>query len=709
MAQGTWLVKRKEATVRAITFMLACGLALAAFVTEQLNNRSHVTASHGEVQSELGLLRAKLEGNLLGDIQLVRGLTGVILLDPTLDQHKFEQAVRPLFIGDTRLHNIDWAPDMVIRLMYPLVGNEKAVGLDFRKTPAQLKTAEQAFSTRRIVLAGPLTLAQGGAGLVASMPVFRQGADGRDNFLGLVSAVLDLETLYRQSGLLAANSPIEIAIRGRDATGPEGEVFFGRPEIFDNAPVLAEIPLPSGSWQMAAVPRGGWSPKADNAWWLRLTFLLVALLVLAPFFALARAMRVASEARTRAETGEARMAESEDKFRSLFVLSPVGISLSDYASGQFIEANDALLQSLGYTRDELPKISRPAITPPEYVDRDREQLGTLDRTGGYGPYEKELLRKDGSRFPALLHGISRTDPTGRLVIWSIVEDISARKHAEAALEQARFRAEAASRAKSEFLASMSHELRTPLNAILGFSQLFRMDDTLGAEAKEHAGEIERAGRHLLALVNDLIDLARIEAGRLKVSQTPLSVPVILADSLAMVAPIAHKQGIGLLTDISMNRDVTGEDVVADAAPMVHADHVRLRQIVINLLSNAIKYNRPGGTVRLAYEVRNQRVRINVADTGLGIPDELKSRVFSAFDRLGAEGGRVEGAGIGLVITRRIVEAMGGEIGFESTEGKGSTFWVEFPLADEVPDTVSAEDLAPVTAENAESKPIRLTS
>jgi PAS domain S-box-containing protein len=651
MAQGARLVKRNETTVRLITFMLACGLALAAFFAERVNNESHVTASHDAVQSELGLLRAKLEGDLLGDIQLVRGLTGVILLDPELDQHKFEQAVRPLFIGDTRLHNIDWAPDMVIRLMYPLAGNEKAIGLDFRKTPAQLKTAEQAFSTRRIVLAGPLTLAQGGEGLVASMPVFKQGANGRDNFLGLVSAVLDMETLYRQSGLLADNLPIEIAIRGRDASGPEGQVFFGRPAIFDDAPVLADIPLPSGSWQMAAVPRGGWVPKAENAWWLRLTFLLVALLVLGPFFALGRAIRIANDARTEAESEKARVIESEQKFRGLFELSPVGITLNDYATGQFIEFNDALLNPTGHTRDEFFALSYRDLTPKDYTAREQEQLASMEHTGRYGPYEKEHIRKDGSRYPVLLNGIKLIDQSGRAVIWSIIEDI------------------------------MSHELRTPLNAILGFSQLFRMDDTLSAETKEHAGEIERAGQHLLALVNDLIDLARIESGKLEVSLLPVSMLSVLAASLRMVAPIARKQGIGLIADIPQDADTAIGKVGAADTVLVRADYVRLRQIVINLLSNAIKYNRPGGTVRLTCAIRNQRVRVDVVDTGPGIPDELKPRIFSAFDRLGAEGGSIEGTGIGLVITRRIVEAMGGEIGFESTEGEGSTFWVEFPQAE----------------------------
>lgn len=245
-----------------------------------------------------------------------------------------------------------------------------------------------------------------------------------------------------------------------------------------------------------------------------------------------------------------------------------------------------------------------------------------------------------------------------------------RKQIELELRAAKEAADAASRAKSEFLASMSHELRTPLNAILGFSQLLGMDMDLPKESRDHAREIERAGEHLLSLVTDLIDLARIEAGRLELSMEPVLVKVILAESLALVAPIASKQAIHV-------SEVICHSPIERLA--VLADYVRLRQVVINLLSNAIKYNRPQGNVTLSCQIRDGRVRINVADAGPGIPLDKQGRIFSAFDRLGEELGVVEGTGIGLVITKRIVEAMGGEIGFHSVEDLGSSFWVEFPV------------------------------
>ena len=214
---------------------------------------------------------------------------------------------------------------------------------------------------------------------------------------------------------------------------------------------------------------------------------------------------------------------------------------------------------------------------------------------------------------------------------------------------------------------MSHELRTPLNAILGFSQLLELEKELNAKQKNNAAEIYKAGSHLLDLINDVLDLARIEAGRLELSLNTVSLEKLFGECSPLVAPLAEQMGIKLHYDSETCND------------MVHADYTRLKQVVLNLLSNAIKYNRKNGSVWVDCSERNKGyTRISVRDSGHGIEPKLLPGLFESFNRMGAEAGDIEGTGIGLVISKQLIEAMGGRIDVDSVVGEGSTFWIEIP-------------------------------
>jgi PAS domain S-box-containing protein len=290
-------------------------------------------------------------------------------------------------------------------------------------------------------------------------------------------------------------------------------------------------------------------------------------------------------------------------------------------------------------------------------------------------YELTYIRKDGSRFPAVV-SITALRGADRAIIGYLLigTDNSVRKRVESELKEATAAAEQANRAKTDFLSSMSHELRTPLNAILGFAQL--MDSGTPpptATQKRNLEQILKAGWYLLDLINEVLDLALIESGKITLSLEPVPLAEVMQECRAMIEPQAQKHGIGMTYPR------------LDAPLFLRADRTRLKQILINLLSNAIKYNRPGGQVTVECAPRPpSSIRLSVRDSGAGLTPAQVAQLFQPFNRLGKEGSAEEGTGIGLVVTKRLAELMGGAIGVESAPGVGSVFWVELALTSAAP-------------------------
>ncbi len=336
--------------------------------------------------------------------------------------------------------------------------------------------------------------------------------------------------------------------------------------------------------------------------------------------------------------------QGEAKFRGLLESAPDAVVIVD-ADGRIALINAATERLFGYARDEL--LGRPAdILIPFASD---ELVG---------------VRKDGSTFPAEVSQSPLQTEDG-LMLSRAIRDITARKLIEAKLVQA-------NRAKSDFLSGMSHELRTPLNAVVGFAELMQIKgaQTPPDKQQEYVGHILDAGKHLLVLVTQLLDLAGIEAGRLNLSMDAVDVRTVLRNVHGLMAPLAEKAGVQLILELPAQ--------IADA----YGDELRIRQVLINFLSNAVKYNRKGGTVTLtALEIDAADVRFSVNDTGIGIPLERREELFQPFHRLGAEHSQVTGSGIGLAYSRNVLEAMGGRLGFASELGKGSTFWADLPVVD----------------------------
>ncbi|MGQ0699039.1 MAG: hybrid sensor histidine kinase/response regulator [Panacagrimonas sp.] len=376
-------------------------------------------------------------------------------------------------------------------------------------------------------------------------------------------------------------------------------------------------------------------------------------------------------------------------------------SIATDAKGVIQIFNVGAERMLGYTAAEVMNKITPAdiSDPQEVIIRAQAlslELGTSIKPGFEALvfkasrgiediYELTYFRKDGSRFPAVVSVTALRDAADTIIGYLLIgTDNTARKQVEeerlrldqvlqdknAELENAKVVAEKANLAKSDFLSSMSHELRSPLNAILGFAQLMDSDSPPATQAqKESIGQILHAGWYLLELINEILDLAVIESGKLSLSEEPVSLEEVLLECQAMMEPQGQKRGIKL------------NFPSFDAPCFVLADQTRLKQVFINLLSNAIKYNRPGGDVVVEFSTGSaERTRICVTDTGAGLSPEKLTQLFQSFNRLGREGGAEEGTGIGLVVSKRLVELMGGTIGVESTVGTGSVFWFELGTA-----------------------------
>jgi len=327
-------------------------------------------------------------------------------------------------------------------------------------------------------------------------------------------------------------------------------------------------------------------------------------------------------------------------------------------------------------------------------------------------YELTYLHKNGSRLPALVSVTALRDEAESIIGYLLIgTDNTARRAAEvererldqalraknAELEAARAAADKANQAKSEFLSSMSHELRSPLNAILGFAQLMESGTPPPTPSQQASiQQILRAGWYLLELINEVLDLALIESGQLSLSREPVSMTDVLQDCQTLIAPLALK------------KDVSLHFVALNAPCFVSADHTRLKQVVINLLSNAIKYNRHGGSVTVRCSERPLgRLRLSVQDTGDGLAADKVAQLFQPFNRLGKEDSDEEGTGIGLVVSQRLVEQMGGEMGVLSTVGAGSVFWVELALVGAPQFTdMATEMLLANAAPTADGAPVR---
>ncbi|SFB79502.1 PAS domain S-box-containing protein [Marinospirillum celere] len=354
---------------------------------------------------------------------------------------------------------------------------------------------------------------------------------------------------------------------------------------------------------------------------------------------------------------ESRLAleQNEARLRGLFEFSPIGIALNDFETGKFIDLNDALLAPTGYTRDEFTSLSYWDVTPKEYAPEEEKALASMIARGRYGPFEKEYIRKDGSRYPVRLQGMVSQEKDGRKVIWSLIEDISERRKLE--------------KMKDQFIATVSHELRTPLTSISG-SLLLLIGGAAGSlpdKAKTLLSTADRNAQRLTALINDLLDMEKLVAGKMPMHLTSQPLAPLIGEAVDSMNSYALQHQVGVRYSKPL------------PTCQVNVDGQRLIQALTNLLSNAIKFSPKTEFVELKVQLKEAQVEIAVRDKGPGVDPLFRHQLFKRFSQADSSDTRkLPGSGLGLAITREICQQLDGKVGYRDAKDGGGEFFILLP-------------------------------
>jgi diguanylate cyclase (GGDEF)-like protein len=371
-------------------------IVLLGIFTDRQNRQLFDERLRAEVLSQVTLIQAKLEGDINGNIQLVRGLVSTISTEPYITQTHFADLAARLLEQRSQIRNIVGAPGLVVSMVYPMKGNEKVLGLDYRENDQQRETVMRARDRGELVLAGPVDLVQGGRGFIVRFPVFSDGPDGEKTFWGIVSAVIDVDRLYRDSGLIDADLPIDVAIIGKDALGTAGVRFFGAERVATDDPVTAEVALPSGSWQIAATPKGGWRAAQPNGWILRLIILVGGLLIVIPTWLIGRLVEERRDHSAKLRDRESQLERLSRRLELALDTSKVGVWEMNIETGELVW-DDRMNELYGYPPDGGMRDYthwRDRLDPRD-ADRALHDFETAMRTNGRYESQYALRLGDG--------------------------------------------------------------------------------------------------------------------------------------------------------------------------------------------------------------------------------------------------------------------------------------------------------------------------
>ena len=629
-AGGNWLSGRMPVFLIGLLLLLLLGLS--ELLLEQVQLRREATLRQ-QVGNQAGELRARLLNELNGTLHLASGLAAYLQSrDGAIDETALQPWIEGLIRQSRHIRNIALAPDNRISYVYPLAGNEGAMGLYYPDNALQWPSVQRAINTRQPVLDGPIQLRQGGQGLAYRVPVFLD--DGR--YWGLISTVIDTSSLLRELPAAARGMQLEIALFSR----PYDESalpMLGSAAWRATAHSQLQLPVPGGQWLLLAR-----STAADTVsmLWLRALAWLLSLFIGGLLLLMLRSARLQQRARQALD-------ESRQRFAQAFVTAPQGMALLT-PQGHWLAVNQQFCHLLGRSAGDLRQGDLLSLIAEDARLQASANL-EIARTHPQ-QWESRLNDAFGQPIDCLLSAAWVEGQQPCLILQC--QDIREQKRVE--------------RLKSEFVATVSHELRTPLTAIAGALGLV-VNGALGevpASMAEMLRIAEQNSQRLTLLINDLLDMEKLEAGKMVFDLQRCSLTRQLRDALSSLQSYAAPLGVQLHLQ-------SGPEV------SVKVDPLRLQQVLANLLSNAVKFSPRGGQVTLDWQVTDDLVRVSVHDQGPGISDAFRPQIFGKFAQADATTTRQQGGtGLGLAICRRLIEHMHGRIGFDSSPGQGSTFWFE---------------------------------
>jgi signal transduction histidine kinase len=650
---------------------------LTAGRLEKLSDDAYLKDQRLATTLQLGELREHIRTEVIDRILKLSELGTIISLNPTINDDRLELAAAALIAATPDLISVGVAPDLIVTQVFPAEGNERALGLDYRSNTQQFPKVKEAMDSGRGLVTGPVNLVQGGQGLILRQPVYVDQRGERAPW-GILSLVMDYQKFLASLGVPEFVKDYDILLQDI-GEGPTTEhTLFGDPAILNQDPVLLNFEFPYGVWRLAAVKKGGWKAGAPNHMADRFWAVIVIGLGLMLLWGV---MRLA-ETRHLAELRLSNAIEALD--HGFVMFGPDDrLVLSNSKYDDMYKRNKAAIYP-GNTYESLVRSGLTRGVFPSAKGREEEWMADwLSQRGGH--FDREHFLDDGR----VIKASDRTMPDGSTVGLRI--DVSE-------LKDAQLGAEAANKAKSDFMAVLSHELRTPLTVILGTARLSKQVDRL-PKAKELTAKIEglpdaqaksiqpqvaavyemisgmmekleRSGEHLLFLVNEILDFAKIEASGLTLDVQPHDIGDIMTTAAGQMTPMIEQKNLGFkLETVSCSFDM---------------DAKRVQQVLMNLLGNAAKFTETG-TLSLTAEISGDLVQIRVQDTGMGIPQDQVEKVFEPFHQVDASNKRgIGGTGLGLAISREIIEAHGGSLTASSVEGEGSVFLLTLPIKNSGP-------------------------